>query len=111
MSLNSFTDEYVIESKVAALMEKVKLCPVPSMAAQIVEIRLKSGARLMNRYDYLSEISNNLVSEEELIEKHRGCTSLALSEGLINNSIDALRNLERIDNISETPTNAFSNFR
>lgn len=68
------------------------MCPVLSLAAetQIVEIKIKSGGRLVNRYDYTPESFHDVATQEHLNEKYRIYAGLALPEAAIEASLDAL---------------------
>lgn len=108
VTLQEFTDEKIKDPKIIALMQKVKSIPKPELCAECVDVRpaivkieLKDGRKLVRRCDYPPGTSRNPISNEELFEKYRGCARLVLSEKQIQESIELIMNLEKIEDIDK----------
>jgi 2-methylcitrate dehydratase PrpD len=102
--LNQFTDDKVKEPRIVNLMKKIRLVPTPELepfhSPAIVEIKLKTGEKLIKRVDHRRGTSQNPLSDEELFQKFRSCARLLLSEKETEASLELLKNLENIEDLS-----------
>lgn len=101
VTLDNFTDEKTHEPEIVTLMKKVDLAPVPELSAQIVDIKLKDGLQLEKKRDYDLGNPRNLISDEELLDKYRDCTSPAMPHALIRESSETLFRLEKVRDVNE----------
>jgi len=108
VTLNEFTDDQVTAPPMVTLMSRVKLTPEPELRAKsvharaaIVEINLRDRTQLVNRCDYPPGTPENPISENDILEKYKTCARLALAEENVQESLEAILNLEEVQDIGK----------
>ncbi len=104
---DKFTEEYLRDKKVRALMQRVRLEIDPSLDKSypekwpsVVELVTRGGNRLVSRVDYPRGDPENPLSQDELGVKFRALASGKIGQEQIERHIkDSLR-LEKIDNMA-----------
>ena len=106
VSLEDFTDEKVADSKAQALLSKVEYLYPPeykksswSLAQEIV-VKLDSGAEYSHKVEVPKGDPENPMTGEELLAKFRDCACLSLPQEVIEELLEMITNLERLDNIT-----------
>jgi len=106
VSLEDFTDEKVADAKAQALLSKVEyLYPAeykksPSSLAQEIVVKLNSGAEHSYKAEVPKGDPENPMTSQELSAKFRDCACLSLPQKLIEELLELITSLERLDNIT-----------
>lgn len=111
VGLGEFTDEKVLDARTQDLIKRVKMIPDPTLedAAKsakseylpsIVRVRMKSGKEFIKRIDFPRGHPDVPMSQEELLKKYRDCAGLVMSKEDVEQSLDMIRNMETIKDLS-----------
>ena len=103
VGLHDFTDERVKQHEVKKVMQKIKrrIDPGMAMLASTLNIKLKGGCQFSQHVEVPKGWPKNPLSEEELVAKYRDCARLVLSSSDIDRSVELLKNLEDLADITE----------
>ncbi|MDY6917894.1 MAG: MmgE/PrpD family protein [Chloroflexota bacterium] len=104
VSLEHFTDEKVNEPKVKDLVRKMKrrMDPeIPPIAGSSVTIKLKDGRELSQKADAPKGSPQSPPTDDQLFSKYKNCAQLVLSPSDVDRSLDLLRNLEQLKDLTE----------
>lgn len=104
VSLEHFTDEKVNEPKVKELLGRMqrRIDPsIPPIAGSSVTIRLKDGREFSQKADAPKGSPQSPPTDDELFSKYRNCAQLILSPSDTDRSLDLLRNLEQVKDLTE----------
>jgi 2-methylcitrate dehydratase PrpD len=104
ISLDSYTPHAMVRKHVRELMTRISAKKDPSLPphAARANITLKDGRKFSKEYIYSKGHPNNPFTEHELIDKFRMCVRYAacqLSDEAVNLVIEALTNLEKVDDV------------
>jgi 2-methylcitrate dehydratase PrpD len=103
--LEAFTEEARARQDVRELMTRIHAKEDPSMPlfSSRVNVTLKNGETCAKEYYYFPEGQPKVVmTEAQLVDKFRKCVPYAackLGDNAVNSVIDAILNLERVDDI------------
>ena len=104
---DKFSDEYLWDGRVRALMERVRLEVEPTLDKlypakwpSVVELVTHSGDRLVSRVDYPKGDPENPLSREELCTKFRALASSSIGQAQMEKYIEDTLRLEQIDNMA-----------
>ncbi len=103
VGLQDFTDEKVNQPEVRQVMQKIKrrIDPDMTMLASTLNIKLKDGRKFSQHVEVIRGMPQNPLSEEEMVAKYKDCAQLVLSPIDIDRSLELLKNLEEVGNITE----------
>jgi len=103
VGLHDFTDERVNQYEVKKVMQKIRrrIDPGMAMLASTLNIKLKGGCQFSQHVEVPKGWPKNPLSEEELVAKYRDCSRLVLSSSDIDRSVELLKNLEELADITE----------
>jgi len=103
VGLHDFTDERVNQYEVKKVMQKIRrrIDPGMAMLASTLNIKLKGGCQFSQHVEVPKGWPKNPLSEEELVAKYRDCARLVLSSSDIDRSVELLKNLEDLADITE----------
>ena len=107
--LQQFTTERVLEPRVQDLLLRVNFVHPPEASGfggmerypERVTVKLRNGTAYSHEVLESKGRSGNRLSEAELIGKYRDCAAQAISLDRIDRSLDMLRGLEKLRDISE----------
>jgi len=110
VGLSSFSEEKLKDPKMREVMKKVRMVVSPDLAKLgynphdaptgcTTTIKMKKGKRYTRRIDRAPWAPETPPSWEELVGKYRGCAELVLKPQAIEESIQIIRDLEKVDNI------------
>jgi 2-methylcitrate dehydratase PrpD len=104
VSIGAYTPEARARQDVRDLMTKISAKEDPSLPifAARVHITLKDGRKYSREYIYVKGHPKNPFTVEELIDKLRQCVTYSaykLGDSVVNSLIDAILNLEKVDNV------------
>jgi 2-methylcitrate dehydratase PrpD len=110
--IEEFSDQVVNDPVIRDLMKKVTLSTDPELSKSgyvlsseegptktRVTITLKNGRKLFKEVAIAKGAPERRLSEEEVIDKYRNCAALVLKKGGVNQSIDLIRNTEKMDSV------------
>ncbi len=105
LKLSHFTGEYIERPQVKALMKKCRYYVAEELTkpkgifspAGVVEIRLKNGKTYKKTVNLARGNPGNSLSQEELTGKFKDCSAVKLSRDKADRLLDALMNLEKLD--------------
>lgn len=109
--ISSFSDEKVKDPRIVALMKRVRMAVWPEYAKHgynpphapygcLVKIRLKDGREFSEQVDKGPWEPATPPSWDDLVEKYRGSAEPVLGRAQCDQSIETVRNLERLDDVS-----------
>ena len=109
LGLRQFTTERVLDPKVQELLKRVSFVHPPEYAGyegmelnpEQVIVTLKNGTVYQHEVFESKGKPGNPLSEAELTAKYRECACLAISPARIDRSLEMLRGLEKLGDISE----------
>ena len=109
LGLRQFTTECVMNPKVQELLRRVSFVHPPEYAGyegmelnpEQVIVKLKNGTVYQHEVFDCKGKPGNRLSDAELAAKYRECASLAISPARIDRSLEMLRGLEKLADISE----------
>lgn len=103
VGLHDFTDERVNQHEVRQVMQKIKrrIDPSMTMLASTLNIKLKDGRQFSQHVEVPKGWPKNPLSEEELLAKYKDCAQLVLFPSDIDRSVELLKNLEEVADITE----------
>jgi len=103
VGLQDFTDERVNQPEVRQVMKNIKrrIEPDMTMLAATLNVKLKDGRKFSQHVEIPKGWPKNPLSEEELVAKYKDCAQLVLSPSDIDRSVELLKNLEEVEDITE----------
>jgi Uncharacterized protein involved in propionate catabolism len=103
VGLQDFTDERVNQPEVRQVMRKIKrrIDPDMTMLASTLNIKLKDEHKFSQHVEVIRGMPQNPLSEEEMVAKYKDCAQFVLSSGDIDRSLELLKNLEDVEDITE----------
>jgi len=110
VSLDQFTDEKMIDPKIVNLIEKIKtvrdsdfdwISPSSNSNPSRVKIKLKGGREFSKKVGIAKGNPEKPLSEKELENKFRGCAETIIGREGVDQSIDMIWNLEKIQDINQ----------
>jgi 2-methylcitrate dehydratase PrpD len=109
LGVRQFTTERVMDPKVQELLKRVNFIHPPEYAGyegmelnpEQVIVKLKNGTIYQHEVFNSKGTPGNRLSEAELTTKYRDCAGLAISPARIDRSLEMLRELEKLGDISE----------
>jgi 2-methylcitrate dehydratase PrpD len=103
VGLQDFTDERVNQPDVRQVMLKIKrrIDPDMTMLASTLNVKLKDGRKFSQHVEVVRGRPQNPLSEEEMVAKYKDCAQFVLSSGDIDRSLELLKNLEEVEDITE----------
>ena len=106
VSISDFCRERLDDPKIAELMDKIKMFIDPKIVdlGQEKRLAVSLNVKLVNGKEYVvlhfpKGFNENPILEDELIRKYRNCVGLVLNEEKVEQSLELVLNLERIENI------------
>jgi 2-methylcitrate dehydratase PrpD len=103
-SLEQFTDKAVQDPGARAMIRKVKAVVHPelekNMQSAIVTIRLRDGREYTDRVDITTGHPQKPMLPDQIMDKYRSCAGGVMSESNIEESINKVLNLEKMNNLS-----------
>ncbi len=111
ITISSFSDTKVRDSRIVSLMQRVKMTVWAEYAKDgynppyapygcVVKIKLRNGKELSERVDQGPWVSQNAPSWDEVVEKYRSNAEPVLKKDAVDQSIDMVKNIERLENIT-----------
>ncbi len=110
LGLAQVTDEKVNDPVIKSLMAKVTLAVHPDWVKgkdsgdtrpDVVTVKLKNGKEYSHKVSMPKGTGANPLTEKELLAKYRECAKLVLDSEAIEQCIDLVWELERLENIEE----------
>lgn len=104
--LDSYTPQAMKRQEVRELMGKVSAKEAPDLPpfAAVVNTELSDGRKFSKEYVYVKGHPKNRFTDQELIDKFKMCvpySAYKLSNVVVDKLIDAIMNLEKIDDVAD----------
>ncbi|MEM3112279.1 MAG: MmgE/PrpD family protein [Candidatus Anstonellales archaeon] len=102
---DQFKPEKYQDPRILELIEKVKIQGDPNLdkfrPAGISEITTREGKKYSKRVDYPRGHAKNPMTDEEIIQKFKKMAQKVMGQSQMNQLIDTVFNLDRLENINE----------